>query len=76
VELPVWNLAATPGAASATLTVTSADGYSHEIELTRETFDCSEGTLYFSGPEAEGLVAAKLGPSPGSMSSQSSAFQS
>lgn len=64
VELPVWNLRETPGSASATVSVTAADGNRHIIEVTRQDSDCSEGTLYFTAPAAEGLAAAQIGPPP------------
>lgn len=64
VELSVWNLRETPGSASATVSVTATDGNSHIIEATRADSECSEGTLYFTAPAAEGLSAAQIGPPP------------
>ena len=64
VELSVWNLRETPSSASATVSVTADNGNSHIIEATRENSDCSEGTLYFTAPVAEGVAAAQMGPPP------------
>lgn len=64
VEVPVWNLAATPEQASGQVTVRSAEGEEHTFQLTRQDHDCSEGTLYFTAPTAEGLTAASLGTPP------------
>lgn len=64
VEVPVWNLAATPEQASGRVTVRSAEGEEHTFQLARQDQDCSEGTLYFTAPTAEGLTAAGLGTAP------------
>lgn len=64
VELPIWNLAETPDAVTGQVTVTSADGGSHTFPLTRQDFDCSEGSIYLTAPIEEGLTAAAAGSPP------------
>jgi hypothetical protein len=64
VEVPVWNLAATPESASGQVTVTSSEGNTHTFDLTREDLGCSEGSIYFTAPLDDGLMAAGLGTPP------------
>ena len=64
IEVPVWNLAATPESASGQVTVTSSDGNTHTFDLTREDLGCSEGSIYFTASLDEGLTAASLGTPP------------
>jgi hypothetical protein len=69
VELQVSNLAATPASAEATVTVTAADGRALTFEAARaramyEACDDLEGSLYWDGPDDEGLRAAALGDPP------------
>ena len=65
VELGVDNLAATPAEVLATVTVTAADGASLTFDATPATAGCRpEGSLYFDGPDEQGLAAAGLGPRP------------
>ena len=64
VEVPVWNLAATPESASGQVTVTSLEGNTHTFDLTREDLGCSEGSIYFTASLDEGLTAASLGTPP------------
>jgi len=65
VELYVQNLARTPAEATATITVTSAEGASHTFDATRVTGECQgEGTVSFNGPNADGRTAAALGDFP------------
>ena len=67
VELSVSNLAETPKRASATITVESENGESHTFEAKPSRHDCyPEGTLYWDGPDDEGLAAAELGDGSGS----------
>jgi hypothetical protein len=67
VELAVDNLAATPREASATITVEAADGESLSFEAKPTRTRClPEGSLYFDGPDDEGLAAAQLGDGSGS----------
>lgn len=62
IELSISNLAETPERASATITVEAEDGRSHSFEAKRARMRCSpEGSLYWDGPDDEGLAAAKLG---------------
>jgi hypothetical protein len=65
VELELSNLAQTPTAASATVTVRAASGGSITFEATRGNQKClPEGTVYWDGPDEQGLAAAKLGEGP------------
>lgn len=67
VELSVSNLAETPQRASATITVESEDGESHTFEAKPTRLRCiPHGSLYWDGPDDEGLAAAKLGDGSGS----------
>ncbi len=65
VELEVTNLARTPSDASATITVQAADGESLSFDATQAKGRCwPEGTVYWDGPDDEGLAAANLGKGP------------
>jgi hypothetical protein len=65
VELDVSNLAATPERAEATITVTAADGAELTFDAARSSGPCRpEGSVYWDGPDREGLAAARLGPAP------------
>lgn len=64
VELPIWNLADTPAEVAGQVAVTAADGSTHTFALTRQDFDCSEGTIFLTAPTEEGLAAATLGSPP------------
>jgi hypothetical protein len=64
VELSISNLAATPSAASATITATSAEGRSISFEATPAQAPCIVGTVYFRGPNNKGKEAASLGNAP------------
>jgi len=65
VELALDGLAATPREASATVTVTPAEGDPVTFEATPGTATClPEGSLRFDGPDAQGLEAAASGPPP------------
>lgn len=67
VELSVSNLAETPERATATITVEAEDGDSHSFEAKPSHHNCfPEGSLYWDGPDDEGLAAAKLGDGSGS----------
>lgn len=64
VELAVSNLASTPQDASAVITVAATDGASLEFAAAGLA-DCQpEGSLYWDGPDADGLAAAELGAAP------------
>lgn len=65
VELELTHLAATPAAAAATITVRAADGRALTFEATRAAVDCLPvGTVYWDGPDDQGLAAAALGEGP------------
>jgi hypothetical protein len=64
VELELADLAATPEAATAEVTVRAADGRAVAFELTRAPGCLAEGTLYWDGPDQPGLEAAALGAAP------------
>jgi hypothetical protein len=65
VELEASNLAKTPKQATAKITATAANGESTTFEATRSRQRCQpEGTVYWDGPDDQGLVAATLGPPP------------
>jgi len=65
VELELTNLARTPKQASARITVQAADGAELTFEATRSREGCwPEGTVYWDGPDAKGLEAARLGEGP------------
>lgn len=65
VELAVSNLARTPREASATITVRNGSGEAVSFEATRGHAGClPEGTVYWDGPDREGLAAAALGDGP------------
>lgn len=61
VELALTHLARSPAAASATITVRAANGDAVTFEAKPAGRGCwPEGTLYWDGPDAEGLRAAEL----------------
>jgi hypothetical protein len=65
VEFAVTNLARTPKNATATVTVTAANGEHLTFDATRTTTAClNEGSVLFDGPDERGLAAAALGPAP------------
>ncbi len=65
VELMLSNLATTPEESSATIAVRSEDGEEITFEAKAAGGGCwPEGTLYWDGPDAEGLEAATLGEGP------------
>lgn len=64
VELELANLASTPEAAMAEVTVTSASGESMTFEADRAPGCVAEGVIYWDGPDRAGLEAAGLGPLP------------
>src|SRR5262245_15791292 len=72
VELSVVNLAASPAEATASVTVTAANGKALTFDAVREQSEdlgaqrCRtiEGSLYWDGPDNRGVQAAHLGPAP------------
>lgn len=65
VELELTNLARTPKRASARITVRAADGDTVAFDATRSSLGClPEGTVYWDGPDEQGLAAASLGEDP------------
>lgn len=64
VELVLSNLASTPAQSSATISVTSAEGDSITFDATRAPQCIAEGTVYWDGPDDQGLAAAHLGEPP------------
>lgn len=64
VELELSDLAATPEAATARVTVTAANGKSLTFDATRAARCRSEGTVSWDGPDQPGLDALELGPRP------------
>jgi hypothetical protein len=65
VELDVANLARTPKEASAMITVRDESGEAVTFEATRGKQEClPEGTVYWDGPDDQGLAAAALGDGP------------
>lgn len=66
VELSISNLAETPKRAAATITVEAENGESHTFEAEPTRQKClPEGSLYWDGPDDEGLAAAELGDGSG-----------
>jgi hypothetical protein len=62
VEMEVRNLAATPVEATATITVRTEDGRAVTFDATRAPIQClPAGTVYWNGPDDQGLAAAALG---------------
>jgi hypothetical protein len=62
VEMEVKNLAATPVEATATITVRTEDGRAVTFDATRAPIQClPAGTVYWNGPDDQGLAAAALG---------------
>lgn len=64
VEISLSNLSTTPETVTGQVTVMSADGASHSFDLTVGDVVCSEGSLYLTAPQSEGLTAAGLGSAP------------
>jgi hypothetical protein len=65
VELELTHLASTPAAATATITVRAEDGRSPTFDATRSAIGClPAGTVYWDGPDDQGLAAATLGEGP------------
>jgi hypothetical protein len=65
VELVVSNLARTPREASARITVEAGDGNALTFTAEPAAGRCfPEGTVYWDGPDDEGLQAAQLGDGP------------
>lgn len=65
VDLTLTNLASTPKKARATITVTAANGESLTFEAKRSSQGCDrEGSVYWNGPDDQGLAAAALGERP------------
>jgi hypothetical protein len=65
VELHVSNLASTPSSARATITVVASNGREITFEADEAHRSClPEGTVYWDGPDAKGLAAARLGDPP------------
>ena len=64
VEIGVEDLAAQPRKASASVTVTSADGLSVTLDTRREGPCSSEGSLWFTASDDEGRKATTLGAGP------------
>jgi len=65
VELEVRNLARTPDEARAVITVRAENGEAVTFEATRARRTClPEGTVYWDGPDDQGLAAAALGEGP------------
>lgn len=61
VELMLSDLAETPKNASATITVRAANGEDVTFDAKRARGNCwGEGTVYWDGPDDEGLAAAQL----------------
>ena len=69
VELELIGLATTPTEATASITVTAADGSSSTFDATQQLQGCQPtGYVYWDGPDEAGLAAAELGPAPFSYS--------
>ena len=65
VELDLRYLAETPKEATATVTITAANGRSKTFEATRGRDGCrAEGSVYFDGPDEPAKAAAALGDAP------------
>jgi hypothetical protein len=65
VELEVKNLASTPVDATATITVRAGDDRAVTFDATRAPIQClPTGTVYWDGPDDQGLAAAALGEGP------------
>jgi hypothetical protein len=65
VELELTNLARTPRQASARITIRSAEGEAVTFDAKQSRLRClPEGTVYWDGPDEEGLAAAALGERP------------
>jgi hypothetical protein len=65
VELHVSNLVSTPSSARARITVRASNGREITFQAEPAERDClPEGTVYWDGPDAKGLMAATLGDPP------------
>jgi hypothetical protein len=65
VEIELRYLAETPKDATATVTITAANGESKTFEATQADGRCrAEGEVYFDGPDAPAKQAAALGDAP------------
>jgi hypothetical protein len=65
VELELRNLARTPKGPSAKVTVRAKSGRAVSFEAIRAEGACQpEGTVYWDGPDEQGLAAARLGDGP------------
>lgn len=65
VELSLEDLATHPRRASATMTVTSAEGRSAQMETTIQDRHCySAGSVFFRAPDETGVAATRLGAGP------------
>lgn len=65
VELVITQLAATPADATASVTVRAEDGRAVTFDATRSAAGClPAGTVYWDGPDEQGLAAAALGAGP------------
>jgi hypothetical protein len=65
VELELTNLAGTPRRASARITVRDEGGSALTFDAKRSRVRClPEGTVYWDGPDEQGLAAAALGDGP------------
>jgi hypothetical protein len=65
VELEVTNLARTPGKTSATITVQASNEHALTFKAKRARGRCfPEGTVYWDGPDDQGLAATDLGDRP------------
>lgn len=64
VELELSDLATTPRDATAEVTVSAANGKPLTFTATRVAGCMAEGTIYWDGPDRDGLRAASLGPPP------------
>ena len=65
VEMELRHLERTPKEVAAEITVEAADGKSITFAATRAGGQCfHEGTVYFNGPDDEGIAATQLGEAP------------
>lgn len=64
VELVLSDMAATPTAADATITVRSREGREHRFTATLQASCVSEGSVSWNGPIEDGEVASALGTAP------------
>jgi hypothetical protein len=64
VELLLSNLATTPVEATARITARSQDGNALSFDASRAPGCLAEGTVYWDGPDDQGVAAAALGEAP------------